>query len=313
MTKARGIFALQLAVGVAGAAVTGLALFVALAAVTADTPSSHALLAACRSFVLPRLSFGSVAALALGSIAFAVLVLAARSARCQVQARRRFFAGLHVLGDWPGGGATLFVGECPQAFCAGLWRPRIYVSTGAVARLARDELAAVLAHEAHHARYRDPLRIFCARVLSDSLFFLPVLRRLFDRYAALAELAADAAAVDAQRGDTRPLAAALLAFGECGDSSVVGIAPERVDNLLGERPRWDLPLVLLACAGVVVGALVVVAVRTEQATAHAPVSLPLIAAQMCMLVMVVVPLVLGSAGLLSARRAVRVLGQKPTS
>ena len=220
----------------------------------------------------------------------------------QLRATRRLFKTLQLLGPAPTGDATLFAGDGPQAFCSGLIRPRIYVSTGALEALEPEELDAVLAHEAHHARYRDPLRIFFARVLSDSLFFLPVLRRLADRYAALAELAADAAAVGRHRGDTRPLAAALLAFDERASTAVVGIAPERVDHLLGERPRWELPLALLAWATVVVLALVVVALRIEQATAHAAVSLPLVAAQLCMVAMAAAPLAVGGGALLASRR-----------
>jgi Zn-dependent protease with chaperone function len=305
MTKARGIFGLQLALGAAGMAVTALALYVALSAVSLDAPSSAAVFAACRSFVLPQLTAGSLVALGLGSAAFAVLGLAARSAQRQLRARRRFFAGLRVVGPAPTGRATVFADPRPQAFCAGLLRPRVYVSTGAVEHLGRDELEAVLAHEAHHARYRDPLRVFFARVLSDSLFFLPVLRCLADRYAALAEVAADAAAVRRHRGDTRPLAAALLAFEERADPAVVAIAPERVDHLLGERPRWELPVALLAWATVVVAAVLVVALRTEQATAHATVSLPLVAAQLCMVAMAVAPLLVGAAALLGSRRLLR--------
>jgi beta-lactamase regulating signal transducer with metallopeptidase domain len=305
MSKARSIFGLQIAVGAIGLGVTGLALFVALTALTLDAPSSAALVEACRSFVLPQLSFGSGAALVLGSIAFAVLALAARSAVRQVVVRRRFLRTLDVCGPAPAGDATLFIDQRPQAFCAGLLRPRIYISTGALRALAPEELEAVLAHEAHHARYRDPIRILLARMLSESLFFLPVLRRLADRYAALAEIAADAAAVRRHGGDTRPLAAALLAFDEQVSSPMVGIAPERVDHLLGERPRWELPVALLAWAMVVVLALVIVAVRTAQATAHAAVSLPLIAAELCMVAMAVAPLAVGAAALLGSRRILR--------
>lgn len=48
--------------------------------------------------------------------------------------------------------------------------------------------------------------------------------RLSRRYAALAELAADRAAVRASRDDVAPLASALLSF-EAADPAVVGIAP----------------------------------------------------------------------------------------
>ena len=40
--------------------------------------------------------------------------------------------------------------------------------TGALERLGEDELAAVVAHEAHHAARRDPLRILVARAIGDA-------------------------------------------------------------------------------------------------------------------------------------------------
>lgn len=307
MSKARSIFALQLVLGALGAGVTGVALLAGLSTITLQAPSTAALLRACRRFVLPQVTLGSALALALGSAAFAVLALAVRSAARQLRAQRGFLSRLRVAGSATSADVTVFADERPLAFCTGLLRPRIYVSDGAIRTLAHDELDAVLAHEGHHARYRDPLRIFFARTLSDSLFFLPVLRRLADRYAALAELAADGAAVRRHRGDTRPLAAALLTFDEGASSAVVGIAPERVDHLLGERPRWELPLALLAWAIVVVVALTVLALRIERLSVDGAVSLPLVAAQLCMLAMAVVPLLAGAAAVLTARQTVRTL------
>ena len=305
MSKARAILGLHTALAVAGVATTALALFAAAAAVTVSPPPAEVLLQACRSFVLPQLTIASALALALGSVAFAVLGLGARSALRQLGASRRFMRGLRLCGPVPGRPALLFCDPRALAFCAGLLRPRVYVSTGALVALADDELEAVLAHEAHHARYRDPLRIFFARVLSDCLFFLPVLARLSHRYAALAELAADAAAVRHQRGDARPLAAALLAFDERASSTVVAIAPERVDHLLGERTSWQLPVALLAWAIVAMLAISVVALRTAPASDHAMVSLPLVAAQLCMVLMAALPLAAGGAALLGALRVTR--------
>lgn len=115
--------------------------------------------------------------------------------------------------------------------------------------LSHEELDAVIAHESHHARRRDPLRLLVARSVAADLFFLPVMRRLAERYAAMAELAADEAAVGATRGP-RALASALLAFDAHPSPAVVGIAPERIDHLLGRDVRWDLPtLTLLAGIG----------------------------------------------------------------
>lgn len=298
VNRAKGIWALQSALALAAAAVLALALLVGLTSVTFDAPSAAALADACRSFTLPDASVTSVAGLGLGSLAVAVVMLALRSAVRQLRASRRFVRGLTVTGSGPRG-AVLFADARPQAFCAGLLRPRIYVSTGAVCSLNTDELDAVLAHEAHHARLRDPLRVLIARVLGDALFFLPAVRRLGERYSALAELAADGAAVRA-RG-TQPLASALLVF-EAADPVVVGIAPERVDHLLGDRPAWQLPLALLAWAVVVLTAVAVVALRLEAAQGASPLSVPMFVADLCMVTMAVLPLVLGAGALLGGRR-----------
>lgn len=93
------------------------------------------------------------------------------------------------------------------ALTHGFIRPRIAVSSGLVATLSPDELAAVLAHEEHHRRCREPLRLALARVARATLWFLPAAGRLLDSYTAAAELAADAHALD--RVGRRPLAGAL--------------------------------------------------------------------------------------------------------
>ena len=62
----------------------------------------------------------------------------------------------------------------------------VYVSQRTVELLTEAELEAVLAHEHHHRRVRDPLRVAGGRILSEALFFVPVLRKLCERYAELA-------------------------------------------------------------------------------------------------------------------------------
>lgn len=304
MTDARGIYRLQLVLGLLGTGAVVLVGGVAMSAVTLRSTGRQSLLEACRSFVLPHVTFSGVAVLALGSLAFAVLGLAACSAYRQLRASHRFLDRLTGLRPAPVGpeGTLLFCETRPQAFCAGLLRPRIYLSDATLQLLSADELEAVIAHERHHERYRDPLRIFVARTLCDALFFLPVLRRLSDSYAALAELAADSAAVRTCRDDPRPLASALLAFDGAASPAVVGIAPERVDQLLGHRTRYELPVALLAWAIVVVAAIVVVGLRTADATAQMTVDLPLLASQLCMITMAVVPLILGAGALLGSGR-----------
>jgi Zn-dependent protease with chaperone function len=304
MTSARRLYRLQVGLGALGITATAVALTVALTRVDFHPASLDAILQACRQMGLSDLSAASLLVLLLSSVAFAVIALAARSALSQLAARRRFLSSLSVVDEARvAGHEALIVDDSrPQAFCTGLVRPRIYISRGALTMLDSSQLDAVVAHEAHHARRRDPLRIFIARALAEALFFLPVLRRLADRYAALAELAADEAAV--RRSRTRqPLAAALLAFEEAPSASVVGIAPERVDHLLGKRARWELPVALLVGAGVTLAGMFALALRTAGATGEASVDMPALLAQACMVAMTGMPVLAGAAALLASKRA----------
>lgn len=287
-----------------GVAVTALALLAVAVRVRWEIPSPGAIAQACRDFVLPDLTVTSVLVLTLGSGALAVLALAARSAYRQVRASRRFVGGLDVVGTLHDD-VTVIAGVEPQAFCTGLWHPRVFVSAGAVEALGADELAVVLAHERHHARCHDPLRLLVARVAGDALFFVPGLRRLGDRSAALVEVAADGAAVRAAGGDRRPLASALLAFGTTSDPAVVGIAPERVDVLLGDHPAWELPVALLASGLVVLVALASVAVRLTEASGHTAMAVPTLLTHACMLAMALGPPAAGAACVIGGRRLLR--------
>jgi bla regulator protein blaR1 len=304
MASARRLYRLQVGLSALGIAATAMALTVALTRVDFDAASLDGIRRACRQMGLGDLSSASLLVQLLSSLAFAVTALAARSALSQRAARRRFLASVVVVGDaHVAGHETLVIDDArPQAFCTGLLRPRIYVSRGALAMLDSSQLDAVVAHEAHHACRRDPLRICIARILGDALFFLPVLRQVADRYAALAELAADEAAVRHSR-TRQPLAAALLTFQEPTNASVVGIAPERVDHLLGKRPRWELPVALLAGAGVTLAGLFALALRTADAISEASVDMPVLLAQTCMVGMTVMPVLVGAAAVLGSKRA----------
>jgi Zn-dependent protease with chaperone function len=304
VAKARAVLFLQLLVGIAGASAVAMALAAAVGGVSLRPPPLHELLAACRALLLPEVSAAGVVTLLLGALGFSVIGLAATSAWRQLRASRRFLGALRVVARRPIHGTVVAVVESdePLAFCAGLLRPQMYVSTGTLGRLREDELQAVVAHERHHARQRDPLRIFTTRVLADALFFLPAARRLGERYAALAELAADRAAVRSA-GEAAPLASALLSF-EAANPAVVGIAPERVDHLMGERPAWELPVALLVWSFIAVVAVVAVALRV-QATASTELNLPLVVTQSCMLAMAVVPLGVGAFVAVRSRLAAR--------
>lgn len=97
----------------------------------------------------------------------------------------------------------------PQAFCAGLAHPVVWLTTGLLDGLDQDALAAVLRHERHHVRHRDPLKLLLVRALADAFFFLPLVRDLGQAYQVHKELAADADAVSSPAGQ-RGLARALL-------------------------------------------------------------------------------------------------------
>lgn len=301
MSSASRFYRLSLGLGVAGALATLGTLAVVLSSVELAPPSLAALASACRRFVLPDPSAGAVLTLSLTVLAGTVLVLAGRSLARQLRAHRRFLAGLSAVGRAEiTAPVTLIEDRRSQAFCAGYLRPRIYLSSGALERLSRPQLGAVVAHERHHMRRRDPLRILLARVLGDSLFFMPVLRRLAERYRALSELAADEEAV--HRAGAGALASALLAFGERGDPAVVvGIARERVDHLLGQGPRWELPFSLLAGSLVAIALLVAVAVGAEPLMSNASLNVPMLLAQACMVAMAALAILAGAVGLLFSR------------
>jgi BlaR1 peptidase M56 len=124
------------------------------------------------------------------------------------------------------------------AFCTGLFRPSVYV-TAVSARLNANELDAILAHEAAHARRRDPLRRLLTRAAADVMFWLPLLRWWLRTHVENAEVHADKAAIG--HAGRRALAAALLAAGAEPPAAVpamAGATETRIAHLLGE----DLPV-----------------------------------------------------------------------
>lgn len=203
------------------------------------------------------------------AVAARAVVLARRAAGA-VRALRRAPVMPPRLADAMARGGLLEVtvlsGDGPVAFCAGAWRPRLYISTAAVAVLAADELDAVLAHELAHARRRDPLRGLLGRAGADVLFFVPVARWWHEHRAVTAELAADRAAV--AHAGTSALAGALLGLADSGPAPVATAAfgaetrpahptlDVRIAALSGQpRPRPFRRAPLSASAAVLTGGL----------------------------------------------------------
>jgi Zn-dependent protease with chaperone function len=91
-----------------------------------------------------------------------------------------------------GGAVDVVADDAVYTFCYGLFRPRVCLSTALVRLLRPDELLAVLRHEAHHARHRDPAKILVARTVASALFFLPLAAALRNGFLAGKEICADA-------------------------------------------------------------------------------------------------------------------------
>lgn len=290
MRSARNLYRLNLALATLGSIGALAGTVVALQRVRFSFGPLRRWLRDCDRFLLPHLTPDRLAVLALGLLGTVALARGVRSLIRQLRAARRLARAVPVLGESEIAHQRVRViaGTRAQAFCMGLLRPRIYLSRVALERLSWAELAAVIAHEAHHARRRDPLRQAALAVLADSLFFLPGLRRLKQRYQELAELAADEAAVTAVESAS-VLAAALLRFDGAGPPGTVSLAAERVDHLLGSPPRWKVPIsTLTATFATVAGLFVVILLAGSAGQGRS--SLAALAMQSCMIAMVLAPM-----------------------
>jgi hypothetical protein len=268
--------------------------------------SSHqiSLLGQRLSYPVANLDAWIVLAMAMGGLAVgAVMIWAAVR---ELAAARAFERRLTAQDPHPLHDAFVIPGERPQAFCAGLVNPRVYVSSGAVALLDETALSAVLAHEAHHARRRDPLRHAVGRVLARALFFVPGLGALVRRQQSLAELGADESAVSAGPEARSALARAMLTFSESSPAGgSVGIDPLRVDHLLGEPPGWRFPALLCLAAASAIGLAAAIAILVGQlAAGSATLAPPFLSHQPCIVVLALIPVAvaLGCAGVARAVR-----------
>jgi Zn-dependent protease with chaperone function len=287
-----------LALGAAGVAITRL--FASWR--VGSEPSSHVISLLGQRVSYPAANAGAVVVTALAGLGVAMVAAVAWRLSRELIADRRFRAGLRGEPSRRLNGAWVIDDSRPQAFCAGLVRSRVYVSTGALELLDEPALAAVLAHERHHVRHRDPLRLACARALGAGLLFVPTLRRLIARQQALAEISADEAALLTRGVERSALASAMLSFSHAAGTEGIGVDPQRIDHLLGERPSWRFPLALClatAAALALVGALAALAARV--ANGSATLAPPFLSSEPCIVVLAALPLVALLVALASAR------------
>jgi hypothetical protein len=260
----------------------------------------------------PAANAGAIAVAVLAGTGLVIVMLAARAAARELCADRRFRRAMARRATVGVDGAWVVDDDRARVFCAGLVHPQVYVSRGALELLSVAELSAVLAHERHHARQRDPLRLAATRVLADAAFFLAPLLHLIERQHSLAEIAADEAAVAARGGERAALAAAMLRFSESAAAGGSGIAPERIDHLVGDAHSSRFPVVVVLAIGVclaAVGALGVFA--AEAASGTATLAPPFVSSQPCVLMLASVPAAAITAALLSVRRAAQTRSEHP--
>src|ERR1700722_8360217 len=274
-----------------------------------STPTSHeiSLLGAHVSY--PTANVAAIAVTALAGFGLVIAGAAAWRLGRELVGDRRFRRTLAASSPVALEGVFVVDDDTPQAFCAGLLRPRVYVSTGALALLDPAALAAVMAHERHHALRRDPLRVACGRALAAGLFFVPSLRHLVERQHALAEIGADEAAVQTAGVDRSALASAMLSFADAAAPGGGGVAPERIDSLLGQRASWRFPLALCLGAVAALGLFVAIAVLAARTAAgSATLAPPFLSPQpgVGMLALIPLTLALAIAAQARTRRARRI-------
>jgi Zn-dependent protease with chaperone function len=156
--------------------------------------------------------------------------------------------------------ALIVDGNLKTAFTCGLLRPRIYISTGLINGLEKDELRAVFLHELKHKKSYDPLRFLLLGLAKDAFFYLPAVKHL----ALFARLKKEHEADDAaarRLGQPISLASAMLKVAREGalyaamadnTEQVAG----RVRRLLeGRQAALKVPAKALAVSLIVLAAL----------------------------------------------------------
>jgi Peptidase family M48 len=239
----------------------------------------------------PAANAGAVVVLGLAVLGGVVTGIALLAVGRELRSAHRLARRLAGLRPVPRDDFFVIDDERPEAFCAGLFRPRVYVTSGALRMLDEPGLNAVLSHEREHARRRDPLRLAAGRVIARALFFLPAVRELSRGQGVLAEVSADESAVGAAAGDRSALARAMLSFSDSsGEGGSSGIDPARVDYLLGESPGWRFPALMCTAAVVVLALVVTVAILLgREAVGSATLAPPFLSAQPCIVMLALIP------------------------
>jgi beta-lactamase regulating signal transducer with metallopeptidase domain len=85
------------------------------------------------------------------------------------------------------------------SFCAGIFSPRIIITTSLIKSLSKRELEAVLLHEKAHLKALDPLKLLFGKTISTMFFFLPIFKELYKNMNATNEILADRFVIEYQK------------------------------------------------------------------------------------------------------------------
>jgi Zn-dependent protease with chaperone function len=216
------------------------------------------------------------------ALAASLLVTCVRTARSARTARR--LVDDHVLGRGPRGSVIVSGPEIAFAV-AGLARPRIVVSAGALASLDDAELAAALDHERGHIERHHRFVLLTAAGLSALGWMVPGTRRAAAEIAFHLERDADRWALD-RRNDRLALASVICKTAASahptGSPAVANLSQtgvrERLGQLLDDRPRQPsssavaalnaLAAAMVAFTLLLAGLLPAAAVAGARADAH---------------------------------------------
>lgn len=135
--------------------------------------------------------------------------------------------------------------EKVSAFTLGFFRPEIYLTSALINKYDPDSISIVIRHETHHQRRKDPLVHTILDSLAELLWFIPLVRKLVERYKLSSELACDSVVVK-DGYDQLDVANVLVSVADGNILSNKVLKPAcssfndqlelRVRHLLGENP-----------------------------------------------------------------------------
>ncbi|MGP7817690.1 M56 family metallopeptidase [Niallia sp. 01092] len=97
----------------------------------------------------------------------------------------------------------------PLAITMGFFKPKIILSTGLWKLLSKDEIKAVLFHEAYHQKKLDPLKSFLTHLFATVIWYIPLLKWISQQYIIIQEVMADDYAIK-KSGNPIDISNALL-------------------------------------------------------------------------------------------------------